>query len=120
MILDVFKRGLYFVGRTLAVLLTLASLGWLFLAYGGAPGAGSNPWALYGVFFVASAIAVVVHEFGHLLACLAVGTQVRAFRLGDERAAIRFRVRTVEVTLGWPYKGRVEHGGAFSVWRGWQ
>jgi hypothetical protein len=46
-----------------------------------------------------------------------LGAQVRAFRLGDERTTVRFRVRTVEVTLGWPYKGRVEYSGAPSVWR---
>jgi hypothetical protein len=116
MILDVFKRVLYVVGRTLAVLLGLVSIGWLFSAYGGVPGAGSQSWALC-VYFLAAAIAVVAHELGHLLACLAVGMEVRAFRLGDKRLAIRFRVRTVEVTLGWPYKGRVEHGGAPSAWR---
>jgi hypothetical protein len=117
MILDVFKRGLYCVGRTFAVFLQVAVVGWLLFAYAGEPGAGGNPWALYGVFVLASAIAVVVHELGHLLACLAVGTEVKAFRLGGRRLAIRFRVRTVEVSLGLPYRGRVEHGGALSVWR---
>lgn len=64
-----------------------------------------------------SAVGVIVHEFGHLLACLAVGAQVQAFRLGDERGAIRFGVRNARVTLGWPYRGRVEYVGARSAWR---
>jgi peptidase M50-like protein len=116
MILHVFKRGLYYVGGTIALFLQAAGVGWLLLAYHGA-GAGGNQWALYGVYVLASAIAVVVHELGHLLACLALGTEVTAFRLGGKLLAIRFRVRTVEVTLGWPYKGRVEFGSVASVWR---
>jgi peptidase M50-like protein len=89
-------------------------VGWLLLGYGGAP---DQFWELYGVLFLAVAVGVVVHELGHLLACLAVGAEVKAFRIGGERVAIRFRVRTVQVSLGWPYKGRVEHGGVPSVGR---
>ena len=117
MILGVFKRGLYYVGRIIAVFLQVAAVSWVLLAYAGEPGAGSEPWAMYGVYVLASAIAVVVHELGHLLACLALGIEVTAFRLGGKRLAIRFRVRTVEVTLGWPYQGRVEFGSVRSAGR---
>ena len=69
------------------------------------------------MFVAATLVAVVAHELGHLLACRAVGVKVKAFRLGHERFAIRFRVQTVQVSLGLPYKGRVEHDGAASVGR---
>jgi hypothetical protein len=36
---------------------------------------------------------------------------------GGERGAVRFRVRTVRVSLGWPYRGRVEYIGVLSVSR---
>jgi hypothetical protein len=113
----VLKNGLYFVGRTLAALIWVGAFGWLLLVYGRTPGAPDRPLELYGVFLLAAAAGVVTHEFGHLLACLAVGAEVRAFRIGDERSAIRFRVRTVQVSLGWPYRGQVEHGGVVSVGR---
>lgn len=117
MILGVLKEGLYFAGRTLSGLMWIGSAGWLMLAYGGTPGAPSQLWALDGMFLLAAVAGAVAHELGHLLACLAVGAEVRAFSLGAERVAIRFRVRTVKVSLGWPYKGRVEYGGALSVGR---
>lgn len=117
MIPDVLKNGLYFVGRTLAGLMWFCALGWPSVAYDGMPGTPDQFWELYGVFFLAVAVGVVAHEFGHLLACLAVGAEVKAFRLGGERATIRFRVRTVQVSLGWPYKGQVRYDGVLSVRR---
>ena len=114
MILGVLKSGLYFVGRTLAGLIWAGAVGCLLFVYAGTPG---QFWELYGVLVLAEAAGVVAHESGHLLACLAVGAEVRAFRLGSERVAIRFRARTVQVSLGWPYGGRVEYDGALSVRR---
>jgi Zn-dependent protease len=114
MIFDVLKRLLYFVGRTTARLILAASVLFLAVAYGGTP--QGSPVLLV-VFIAATLVAVVAHELGHLLACRAVGVKVKAFRIGDERYAIRFRVRTVQVSLGWPYKGRVEHEGTPSVGR---
>lgn len=111
------KSGLYLLGKTLAALVLIGVLGFLPLAYGGTPGEPDLSWELYGVLILAAAFGVVVHEAGHLLACLAVGAEVKAFRIGGERAAIRFRVRGVQVSLGWPYRGRVQYGGARSVWR---
>ncbi|HEY5399618.1 MAG TPA: hypothetical protein VIL16_29960 [Trebonia sp.] len=98
MIFNVVKQGLYLVGSTISALLRVVAIGWLVFAYGRAPTAETHLPALYIVYALAFAIAVVVHEFGHLLACLAVGAQVRAFRLGDERSAIRFRARTVALS----------------------
>jgi hypothetical protein len=58
---------------------------------------------------------VVVHECGHLLACLVLGVRVRAFRIGrPDRRAYRFRVGGVTVALGMPFAGRVEHDPARS------
>jgi hypothetical protein len=115
MIPGVLRSGLYFVGRMLAVLIWVGAVGWLLLVYSGTSGVSAEE--LYVVFLLAAAAGVVAHEFGHLLACLAVRAEVKAFRIGDERTAIRFRVRTVQVSLGWPYRGRVVHGGVLSVGR---
>src|ERR1700733_9460338 len=117
MIHDVLKRLLYFVGRTTARLMWVGAIAFLDLAYGGTPQGRANALELPAVLVAAALVAVVAHELGHLLACLAVGVKVKAFRLGDERYAIRFRVQTVQVSLGLPYKGRVEHDGAASVGR---
>jgi hypothetical protein len=117
MMLDVLKRLLYFVGRTTARLMWFAAIVLLPLAHGGGPQGPDNALELPAAFVAAALVAVVAHELGHLLACLAVGVKVKAFRLGDERYAIRFRVQTVQVSLGLPYKGRVEHDGTPSVGR---
>jgi len=118
MMSSVLKNVLYLVGRALVRLMRLAMLGVLVaedvrLAEEGTP----FPWELIAVFILAPAVGVVAHELGHLLACLAVGAEVKTFRVGDDRVAIRFRVRSVQVSLGWPYQGRVGYVGAFSVGR---
>jgi hypothetical protein len=117
MICGVLKAGLYFAGQTLAVLVVLAGLGWPLLAYSEPPWTLGRFLAQYGMLSLALLAGVVVYELGHLLACRAVGAEVKAFRLGGRRAWIRFRAGTVQVSLGWPYRGRVEYGGAPSVWR---
>jgi hypothetical protein len=117
MMLDVLKRLLYFVGYTTARLMWIGAIAFLDLAYGGTPQGRDNSLELPAVFVAAALVAVVAHELGHLLSCLAVGVKVKAFRLGDERYAIRFRVQTVQLSLGLPYKGRVEYDGAASVGR---
>jgi hypothetical protein len=116
MILDVQKRLLYFVGQTTALLLWVGAIALLPRGYGGTPQGPSNSLVL-AVFVAATLVAVIAHELGHLLACRAVGVTVKAFRLGHERFAIRFRLQTVQVSLGLPYKGRVEHDGSPSVGR---
>jgi hypothetical protein len=125
MILDVLKRlkrlkrPLYLVVQTTTRLIGLGLILFvLSLAYDGTSTGPDNPLELPAVFVAATLAAVVAHELGHLLACLALGVKVKAFRLGDERLAIRFRVQTVQVSLGFPYKGRVQHEGAPSVGRG--
>lgn len=109
----VLKNVLYLTGRIMTGLIWLAAFAVL-LAAAGPP---ARPWQLAVVLLLAVAAGVVAHELGHLLACLVAGAQVKAFRLGAERAAIRFRVRSVQVSLGWPYRGRVEYTGAPSVAR---
>lgn len=116
MISGLLKKALYIVGRTMAALIWLGALGGLALAYGGSPGA-TQPWQLFLPLLLAIAAGTVAHELGHMLACLAVGAEIKAFQLGDERGAIRFHVRRVQVSLGWPYRGRVQYGGILSVGR---
>jgi hypothetical protein len=113
----VLKKLLYFVGRTVNALMLGGACGVLAVAYGGPAAVQNQAWVLFGVLFLAVAAGVVVHELGHLLACLAVGAKVKEFRLGGEQRAIRFHVRTVKVSLGWPYQGRVQYDGALSRWR---
>jgi hypothetical protein len=109
----VVKNALYLAGQIMTWLIGLAALGVLLAS--ARPLAG--PWELPVVFLLSVAGGVVAHELGHLLACLAVGATVKAFRLGPERPAIRFRVRSVQVSLGWPYQGRVEYAAGSSVGR---
>jgi hypothetical protein len=109
----VVQNVLYLVGRIMTWLIWLAALAVL-LASAGPP---TGPWQLPVVLVLSVAGGVVAHELGHLLACLAVGATVKAFRLGPERPAIRFRVRSVQVSLGWPNRGRVEYTVGSSVGR---
>jgi hypothetical protein len=109
----VVKNALYLVGRIMTWLIWLAALVLLLASAG--PSAG--PWQLPVVLLLSVAGGVVAHELGHLLACLVVGATVKAFRLGRERPAIRFRVRSVQVSLGWPSGGRVEYAVGSSVGR---
>ena len=102
MICGVLKTALYFVGRTLAVL--IGSVGVLFpvLAYAGAPGAQGQFLAQYATLSLALLAGIVAHELGHLLACRAVGAEVKAFRLGGRRAVIRFRAGNIQRRTGTP------------------
>jgi hypothetical protein len=111
------KSGLYAAGRALAVLVAFVAIGLPVLAYGGESGAQEQPPALFGTIYLAWMAGVIAHEFGHLLACRALGAQVTAIRIGGNRALIRFRAGTVQVSLGWPNQGRVTYTGAYSVWR---
>ncbi len=111
------KKELYLVGRTLATLVSFARVCLPLAAYDGTVGAQNGLLALgYVVLSLATMVAVVAHELGHLLACRALGAEVKAFRLGGKRA-VRFRAGTVEVSLGLPYSGRVEFTGTLSVGR---
>jgi hypothetical protein len=98
---------------------TVVSLPWWYSSHW----YGTHAWAaafivLDGVVIAGTAIAVVVHELGHLAVGLAVGAKVTAFRVGGGRnALIRFKVRGFRVTLGWPSHGGVEYIAMPSVWR---
>jgi hypothetical protein len=101
----------------LAALLVVVGFLWPLAYVGVVPGVQGQFLAQYGMLSVALLAGVIAHELGHLLACRAVGAEVKSFRLGGKRAWIRFRAGKVQVSLGWPYQGRVQYIGAFSVWR---
>lgn len=117
MICGVLKKGLYFAGLTVSVLMCLGALIGLLIAYSTTPPLSIQPGELCIAFALALGVGGVAHELGHLLACLAVRAEVNTFRIGSEHAAIRFRVRKVQVVLGWPYQGCVQYGGAPSLGR---
>lgn len=104
-------------GKALNYVLMLASVclaAWVVFTWSGWSG-GQEAVLLYVVFCVAwiggNAVSVLVHEGGHALACKASGVKILGFHVGRaQKAAFRFRVRDTQVTLGWPYGGRVEHG----------
>jgi hypothetical protein len=63
-------------------------------------------------------VGVVIHEAGHLLACLALRVEVRGVQLGNGKSPrLRFTVRGVEVSLGLPYSGQVQYTDAMSAGR---
>lgn len=109
----------YFAGRVLAAIIAMFALVAMVVLWFAAYPVMSLPGLLVMcmVLFGSVSAAVVVHELGHLLACLAVGAQVRSFQVGSGRAGIRFRVRGVRVALDWPGGGRVTYTGARSAWR---
>ena len=75
-------------------------------------------WPFVLVFFGMSA-AVIVHEAGHALACLALGVEIRAVHLGKSTSSqSRFTVGKITVWPGWMESGLVEHAcGTRSVGR---
>jgi hypothetical protein len=113
----VLKRGLYLIGRILMTLVMFVGFLVPMLAYGGESGVQEQPLPQLGTLFLAMAAGVVVHELGHLLAGLAVGAKIIAFRIGGKKALIRFRAGPVKVSLGWPYGGRVSYADVLSIWR---
>lgn len=114
MICAMLNKAPYAVGSTIASLLWPAVLVGLTLAYGRTI---PQVWELCVVLLLSVRAGVVAHELGHLLACLVVGVKVTAFRLGNDRVAIRFLVGEVKVSVGWPDRGRVEHEGTASAAR---
>jgi len=108
-------KFLGYVLSGLAMCLSLAALMAPLLA--GPHAWWDGAWPLIG-WTVSLTAAVVVHECGHLLACLALGVRVRGLRIGrPDRRAYRFQVRGVTVALGLPYAGQVEHAPVSSRWR---
>jgi hypothetical protein len=111
-----------FLSSVIFGLAVCLSLGLSILANGARPATGPLAWWDLAwpplVVPVSLLAAVVVHECGHLLACLALRVKVRGFQIGrPDRGAYRFQVRGVRVALGLPYGGRVEHGPVSSRWR---
>jgi hypothetical protein len=74
-------------------------------------------WSLV-LLFIGVPVTVVVHEAGHAWACLVLGVEVRAIRLGLE-APGRPRFTAGKFTVSLPVvTGLVEHGDARSAGRG--
>jgi hypothetical protein len=118
----VFVRVVYGFGRVLAILVTSA----LILAFcigvtlvqpqGGAPWLALGPVALMVIGLPA---VVVVHEAGHLIACLALGVKVLGVEIGKGKfLRLSFTVGGVRVSLGAPYSGRVRYASTPSAVRG--
>src|SRR5262245_59125961 len=115
-------KTVYALGKSLSVLISVgAVLATLFVWLATDPGTQPSlpPFlAVLAALVGGCAAAVVVHELGHVLACLAVGAQVRGLRIGNgRRPCIRFRVRKIAVSIGWPGQGLVTYEGARSLWR---
>ena len=106
-------KVVYAVCRVLAL---LAFCGCLFVATVimlsvAMPTATASSWILGPIALLAGlCAAVVVHETGHLLACLALRVKVLAVEIGSGKSAwLRFTVGGAEVSLGPRLNGRVRH-----------
>jgi len=116
----VLVKVVYRVGEVLARLMTIAVV--LVLVISAQVQAQGSPFLapvwISALVVVGVPVVVVVHEAGHLLACLALGVQVRGLQFGNAKSArLRFAVRGVEVSLGVPYSGRVLYGLGAAVGR---
>lgn len=120
----VLEKGLFRVGIGLRLVVSVIAFGLSMVMFTlvEPPGSASEPGAAVFACLVllcaGRPAAVVVHECGHLLACLALGVKVREFRIGrPDRAAYRFAVRGVTVAMGKPFAGQVVHDPVPSRWR---
>jgi len=68
------------------------------------------PLVVAGLLFGARSISYVAQMLGCLVTALAVRAEVREFRFGTTRPAIRFRVRRTQVSLGLPSDYWIQHG----------
>jgi hypothetical protein len=119
----VLAKGLFRVGIGLRLVVSVIAFGLSMVMFTlvEPPGSGSEPgaavFACLVLLLVGRPAAVVVHECGHLLACLAFRVKVREFRIGrPDRAAYRFAVRGVTVAMGKPFAGQVVHDPVPSRW----
>ena len=117
-------KGLFRVGIGLRLVVSVTAIGLSLVMFTlvEPPGSLSEPGAAVFACLVllcaGRPAALVVHECGHLLACLALGVRVREFRIGrPDRAAYRFAVRGVAVAVGKPFAGQVVHDPVASRWR---
>ena len=114
-------KGVYEVGRVLeAVILAVTLLiGFGLPNFLGTPGplAWQAIWPL-ALLFIGMPAIVVVHEAGHAWACLVLGVEIRAVRLGRETPR-RPRFTAGKFTVSLPIAdGAVMHGDARSAGRG--
>ena len=120
----VLAKGLFRVGIGVRLVVLVIALGLSVVMFTlvEPPGSLSEPgaavFACLALLCAGRPAAVVVHECGHLLACLALGVRVREFRIGrPDRGAYRFAVRGVTVAVGKPFAGQVVHDPVASRWR---
>jgi hypothetical protein len=114
----VLAKSVYWSGRFLAGMLLLTGI--IVTWTVGALRADTPGWTWFLAPFAGIAVGVVVHECGHLLACQALGAEVRGFHIGSPRKGalgLRFRFRGVPVSLGVPFAGQVEHAPMDSAWQ---
>jgi hypothetical protein len=69
-----------------------------------------SPLVIAGLLLGARAISYVAQMLGSLVTAFAVRAEVREFRFGTTRPAIRFRVRHTQVSLGFPSDYWIQHG----------
>ncbi len=116
----VLVKFVFGAGRFLAVLISSATLlvGALLPDLAGSPGRLLAPaWPLL-LLYGGSLVTIVVHEGGHVLACLALGVKIRAVYIGTE-APGRPRLTVGRVVISWtlPSGGRVIHDATRSAGR---
>jgi Peptidase family M50 len=116
----VFVRVVYQAGRMLAGIVVFAVI--LVLVISALVQAQGSPFLdsvwMAALVVVGMPVGVVVHEAGHLLACLAFRVQVRGVQIGNGKSPrLRFTVRGVEVSLGLPYSGLVRYTDPVSAVR---
>jgi membrane-associated protease RseP (regulator of RpoE activity) len=111
----VLVKVVYWIGHVLAVLVGSVTV----LAVGIAAGVreqdrpiASLLWFI-ALLLVGLPVVVVVHEAGHLLACLALRAKVLGVEIGNGKSPrLSFTAAGIEVSLGVPYSGRVLYDGA--------
>jgi hypothetical protein len=113
-------KVVYWVSRVVSLVLQAGvALVAVVLAGFDAPSGSLQP--LYGpivVAFLAVPAAIVLHEAGHALACVALGSKIRAIHLGNTAPNRRhFTIGKVVITPSRITGGRVEHEGARSTGR---
>ena len=78
---------------------------------------GVDYWLAFALVLTSGLLAVVVHEFGHLLAAWLARVPVTTIQIGNSAASVSFRIRRVKIQLGFGLHGRVVHAKAATAVR---
>ena len=115
----VLVKFVFGAGRYLAVVISSATLlvGALLPELAGSPGRLALAWPFV-LMLGGPLVTTVVHEGGHVLACLGVRAKIRAVYLGTD-APGRPRLTVGKVVISWtvPSGGRVVHDNTWSAGR---